>query len=185
MINLLALCRWTRLGRLGLYEREDILASGDTIYAVATKYDDQGKKTLQSMTYEEGDLKAALVEGRLATSNDILYLISPWDVVEIRTPDGKGGYNQVRTNAEPPEDGDLSNFHEEIAKLYADPSTSGYPKGSYASAIYAAPEAGSTAPLVMLAHRDGPDDDWTVGPREPAGKRTGPIANDLYYNKPF
>ena len=115
MINLFALCRWTRFGRLGLHERKDIVASGDTICAVATEYDGQGKKTLQSVTYEESDLKAALAECRLATSDDILYLISPWDVVEIRTPDGKGGYNQVRTNAEPPEDGDLSNFHEEIA----------------------------------------------------------------------
>lgn len=185
MINLSVLCRWTRLGKFGLYERKDIMASNGTICAVSTEYDNQGKESLHSTTYGESELKAALAECRLATSDDILYLISPWDVVEIRTPDGNGGYNSVRTNAEPPDDGDLSNFHEEIAKLYADPSTSGYPEGSYASAIFAAPEADSITPLTMLAHRKGPDDDWATGAPAPRRDRTGTTSGDLYFNKPF
>ena len=179
-MNPSALCEWTRIGRFGLHRRRDVIASGDGLLATVTSYDEHGNGTLGTVTYNKDDILNAAKESRFATSDNILYLISPWDVVEVSTsPDGKTRTNPVRTNAEPPEDGDLSTFHEDIAKLYADPSTSGYPKGSYASAIFSPPSEDPEEPLKMLAHREGPDDEWVVGPRVPQKRTGGSMAQDL------
>lgn len=185
MINMSTLCKWTRIGRLGLHERKNLINTGDKIIATQTSYDEKANQTLSTVTYGEEDLKTAVKECRLATSDDILYLISPWDVVEIRSPNGKGAYNSVRTNAEPSEDGDLSDFHEEIAKLYANPASSGYPEGSYASTIFAAPGDDPTEPLVVLAYRNGPDEDWVAGPKEVKKRVAGSMSDDLFLNPPF
>ena len=180
MINVSALCEWTRIGRFGLHRRRDIIASGDGLLATSTTCDEHGNESLNTVTYSKEDLLNAVKESRFATSDDILYLISPWDIIEVSTsPDGKTRTNPVRTNAEPPEDGDLSTFHEEIAKLYADPSTSGYPQGSYATAIFAPPGEDPEEPLRMLAHREGPDSEWVVGPRIPSKRKAGSMTEDL------
>lgn len=179
MVNVSALCEWTRIGRFGLHRRREILPSGNGLLATITSYDDQGNQSITTASYDEEAIKKAAEECRLATSDDILYLISPMDVVEVSTPDEHGVYSRRRLNAEPPEDGDLSTFHVDIARMLANPEGLELPKGTFVSAIFAAPGDDPMEPLRMLAHRDGPEDDWETGPRTPLKRKAGSTTDDL------
>jgi hypothetical protein len=170
-----SLSKWVRIDRNLLVAKEDVVpaAEGRPGLLVAS-YDGTGD--LKSDFYGLDDLQESAKNGFLSTSDDPLYLISPYDVVEVNMPRGDGKFERAYLNAEPDSTG-YDGFHESALEYFSALESHDYPAGSYVSAICVPPPGDMGGRPTPLIKRDGPDGHWTLA-STPSGTGQSPSFGD-------
>ena len=138
------------------------------VFALCENEDGEAQTTLLSVD----SLRKAAEEGYLSTSDNPLYLISLNDIIEVTTPPKteddvpRRTFMVVTIEGEAPVD-----FHEDALRVYSDLASSGFPEGSYVSAICCQPEPQVETVPHMMIHRDSVDGPWILGDRTSARRR--------------